>query len=118
MLEKKEDFMLYEKMFTAWDQLDVETFLSCFHEDYEFYWHSTGKVTNLQNTDWDRLAAIMSASQIENRRCLYENSDIMVVHSIANYANDTREAVMAVYLKKDNLIFRQETGATPLEQRT
>ena len=33
-------------------------------------------------------------------RCLYENSDIMVVHSIANYANGTREAVMAVYLKK------------------
>ena len=43
--------MLYEKMFNAWDSLDVETFLSCFHEEYEFIWHSTGKVTNLQNTD-------------------------------------------------------------------
>ena len=96
--------MLYEKMFNAWDSLDVETFLSCFHEEYEFIWHSTGKVTNLQNTDWDRLAALMSASDIESRRCIYENDDIMIAHSIATYANGSRDAVMAVYLKKDGLI--------------
>ncbi|MAC72127.1 MAG: nuclear transport factor 2 family protein [Paracoccaceae bacterium] len=109
--------MLYEKMFNAWDSLDVETFLSCFHEEYEFIWHSTGKVTNLQNTDWDRLAALMSASDIESRRCIYENDDIMIAHSIATYANGSRDAVMAVYLKKDGLIFKQETGATPLSAK-
>ena len=38
--------MLYEKMTSAWDSLDVESFLSCFHEDYDFIWHSMGKVTN------------------------------------------------------------------------
>ena len=56
----------------------------------------------------------MSASDIENRRCIYENDDIMIAHSIATYANGSRDAVMAVYLKKDGLIVRQETSATPL----
>ena len=61
--------VLYEKFTTAWDNLDVETFISLFHEDYEMTWHSTGKTTNMQNADWGKLAYNMSASKHENRRC-------------------------------------------------
>ena len=107
--------MLYEKMFNAWDSLDVETFLSCFHEEYEFIWHSSGKVTNLQNTDWDRLAALMSASDIESRRCIYENDDILVSHSMVSFPDGTSEAVLVCFSLKDGKIVRSETGATPLK---
>jgi hypothetical protein len=106
--------MLYEKFTTAWDNLDVETFISLFHEDYEMTWHSTGKTTNMQNADWDKLAYNMSASKHENRRCVYENEDIMITHQIATFSNGSRDAILASYLKKDGLIWRQETGSTPL----
>jgi hypothetical protein len=48
------------------------------------------------------------------RRCIYENNDILVVHSIKDYPHGTREAVLAAYSLKDGKITRLETGATPL----
>ena len=45
--------------------MDVETFLGCFHDDYEMTWHSNGKTTNMQNADWDLIASHMSASKEE-----------------------------------------------------
>tara|TARA_B110000444_G_C18458957_1_gene419307 strand:- start:81 stop:209 length:129 start_codon:yes stop_codon:yes gene_type:complete len=38
----------------------------------------------------------------------------MVVHQITNAANGTRDAVMCVFTKKDEMLTRLETGATPL----
>ena len=66
-------------------------------------WHSTGKTTNMQNADWDKLAYNMSASKHENRRCVYENEDIMKTHQIATFSNGSRDAILASYLKKDGL---------------
>ena len=106
---------LYEKMYSAYDRLDTETYLECFHEDYEMIRHSTGEKITLKDFHFDQLATVMTGSKIKNRRCVYENEDIMIVHGIATYFNGSREAVMAVYLKKDGLVWRHETGATPLK---
>ena len=38
----------------------------------------------------------------------------MVVHQITNAANGTRDAVMYVFTKEDEMLTRLETGATPL----
>ena len=48
------------------------------------------------------------------RRCIYENDDILVVHSINDYPDGTREAVLMACTLKDGKINRVETGATPL----
>ena len=48
-------------------------------------------------------------------RCLYENEDIIVIHSITKFPNGTLDAVMMVSMKKDDLIWRTETGSTLLK---
>ena len=47
-------------------------------------------------------------------RCLYENEDILVEHRISIYSDGERSATMLVHLKKDVLLWRTETGVTPL----
>ena len=36
--------MIYDRYVAAWENLDVEDYLACCHEDYEMTFHSTGKV--------------------------------------------------------------------------
>jgi hypothetical protein len=50
-----------------------------------------------------------------NQRCLYENEEIMVEHSLMTFPDGTSEAVMVVNLLKDGKIIRTETGATPIK---
>ena len=44
-----------------------------------------------------------------------KNEDILVMHSITHFPNNTSDAVMMVHLKKDGLLWRTETGSTPLK---
>ncbi len=57
-----------------------------------------------------------SGGTMGSRRCIYENDDILVVHSVNDYPDGTREAVLAAYTLKDGKITRLETGATPLQK--
>jgi hypothetical protein len=57
---------------------------------------------------------VTSGGTMGSRRCIYENHDILVVHSVNDYPDGTREAVLAAYTLKDGKITRLETGATPL----
>jgi GR25 family glycosyltransferase involved in LPS biosynthesis len=50
----------------------------------------------------------------ESSRCVFENDDILVTHDFMSYPDDTKEAVMGVFMIKDGKIIRMETGATPL----
>jgi hypothetical protein len=51
----------------------------------------------------------------KNRRCIYGNDEICVVHQFNQFANGDKEAVMPSALKKDGLLGRIETGAAPLK---
>jgi len=53
---------------------------------------------------------------IRDSRCIYENEDVLVEHSVMDFPDGTTEAVMGVHTIKDGLIIRTETGATPLSQ--
>ena len=55
----------------------------------------------------------MQSTEYKDRRCVYENEDVLVKHRVAQYPSGDREAVMLVHLKKGGLLFRTETGATP-----
>ena len=105
---------LYNKLTEAWENHDVEAYWACFHPDWEMTWHSTGKVTNLNSMSAEQMKAIMENADVKNRRCIYENDDILVIHSVNDYPDKTREAVIAVYTLQDGKITGLETGATPL----
>ena len=105
---------LYNKYSAAWNETDVSAYLELHHDDYEMTFHSTGEVKKLEEFGWDEWADWMIAYEIEQRRCLYENEDLMVEHQIITYSSGDREALMLVHLLKDGLLWRTESGATPL----
>ncbi len=59
----------------------------------------------------------MVATNVEKHRCIYENDDIIVEHQIINYGLGYREALMLVNQLKDGLMWRTESGATPLPKK-
>ena len=106
--------MLYETWAMAIETADAESLASVHHDDFQMVFHSTGSVmTKADMLTADALGWIASMKS-EKQRCIYENDDIMVVHNFVTYTSGSQDAVMAVYLKKDSLIWRAESGATPM----
>ena len=109
--------MIYDKMVPSWDNLQISDYLDLLHDEYEFVMHSTGEVSNMKNMDPDIVIKFMNSTEYESRRCIYENEDVLVEHRVAKFPSGNREAVLLVRLKKDGLLFRTETGATPLSSK-
>ena len=105
---------LFKKYTEAWNERDISAYLELHHYDYEMTFHSTGEVQKLEDFGYDDWADWMVASEIEQRRCLYENEKLLVEHQIITYSSGDREALMLVHLLKDGLLWRTESGATPL----
>ena len=106
--------MVYEKFVETWINKDIEAYLECYHEDWQITFHSTGRIMRLEELS-DQIGNWMVTGGFEKHRCLYENEDIMVTHSITKFPNGTSDAVMMVCMKKNGLIWRTETGSTPLK---
>ena len=105
---------IYDKMSAAKASRDISGFNSCYHDDWEFKFHSSGRIVRRgENTDEQTLER-WDTFKVENDRCLYENGDILVTHSIVHFPNGTADAVMMVHMKKDGLLWRTETGSTPM----
>ena len=68
----------------------------------------------MDDIDWDQMINWMVVAKVEKHHCLYENDDIIVEHQIISYESGDREALMLVHLLKDSLLWRTETGVTPL----
>ena len=62
----------------------------------------------------DKTGKLMSSGslQIQEQRCIYENDEILVSHTVVDFPDGTREAVMSVHKLKDGKIMEMETGAT------
>ena len=108
--------MLYEKFEKAWEDADVDLYKSLHHADWEFKFHSSGHVMKSGDVSDEQLASMLQDNKNENSRCVYENDDILVQHSVVTFPSGDKEAVLMVSQKKDGLIWRTETGATPLKQ--
>ena len=107
---------LYEKMKAASDNRDVEAWLDCIHDDFVFVRHQTG--AEMSKEEWTPMVTAMMQSdqlEIKNQRCIYENEEILVTHSMMNFPDGTSEAVMVVNKLKGGKVIRVETGATPIE---
>ena len=107
--------MLYEKFEKAWEDTDVDLYKSLHHADWEFKFHSSGHIMKFGDVSDEQLASMLQNNINENSRCVYENDDILVQHSIVTFPSGDKEAVLMVSQKKDGLIWRTETGATPLK---
>ena len=113
---KEKKMSLYEKMKAASDNRDVEAWLDCIHDDFVFVRHQTG--AEMSKEEWTPMVTAMMQSdqlEIKNQRCIYENEEILVTHSMMNFPDGTSEAVMVVNKLKDGKVIRVETGATPIE---
>ena len=113
---KEEKMSLYEKMKAASDNRDVEAWLDCIHDDFVFVRHQTG--AEMSKEEWTPMVTAMMQSdqlEIKNQRCIYENEEILVTHSMMNFPDGTSEAVMVANKLKDGKVIRVETGATPIK---
>ena len=112
----EEKMSLYKKMKAASDNRDVEAWLDCIHDDFVFVRHQTG--AEMSKEEWTPMVTAMMQSdqlEIKNQRCIYENEEILVTHSMMDFPDGTSEAVMVVNKLKDGKVIRVETGATPIE---
>ncbi|MFD0981169.1 nuclear transport factor 2 family protein [Tropicimonas aquimaris] len=106
---------IFEKMAAARRARDVKAYTDLMAEDCVFVRHQSGTTMNKAEIT-DLLDNMMqNGGSFGEERCVYENDDIMVVHSINDYPDGSREAVLAAYSLKDGKITRLETGATPLK---
>ncbi|WP_343080666.1 nuclear transport factor 2 family protein [Ostreiculturibacter nitratireducens] len=106
---------VFAKLEAATANRDAEAYIDLMADNCEFVRHQTG--TTMKKPQIAELMRKMMAAggaKMGQRRCIYENGDIMVVHSINEYPDGTKEAVLGAYTLKDGKIVRLETGATPL----
>ncbi len=107
---------VYELLMKAMEERDATHYTEALHEDYEFVRHQTG--TTIGKSQMSEMMVSMMANEdvvINEPRCIYENDDILVEHSVMDFPDGTTEAVMAVHTKKDGKIIRTETGATLIQ---
>ena len=104
---------LYDTLSKALEEKDAGMYTDLFHEDYEFVRHQTR--TSMHREQVVEMMKMMMANEkvvIRDARCVYENDEILVEHSVMDFPDGTTEAVMAVHMLQDGKIIRTETGAT------
>ena len=107
---------LYQQMQEAMSAKDFEAMARLYHEDYTFVRHQTGQCMPL--SDWLPIMKTMVTSddfEVHSNRCLYENDEVIAMHSIISFPDGTNEAVLAVHTVKDGKLITTETGATPID---
>jgi hypothetical protein len=106
---------VYKTWSTAVANRDAEAMIACLHDDYTFVRHQSG--TTMSKSEMSgMLRGFMSSDSVvvHSQRCLYENDEVMVEHSVMDFADGSREATISFNRLKDGLIVHTETGATPI----
>ncbi len=106
---------IYNQMKAAGDVKDADKLIAFYADDYAFVRHQTN--TTMSKADMLGIFKSMMESdkfKISAERCLYENDDVIVEHSIMDFPDGSREALLAMHTLRNGKIVRTETGATPL----
>ena len=107
---------IYEKLDSAMENNDAKAYADLLHDDFKFVRHATN--TEMTKSEWvNVINNMMDSGKVtrSNSRCIYENDDILVSHSMVSFPDGTSEAVLVCFSLKDGKIVRSETGATPLK---
>ena len=98
----------------TWHEADIAAYKPLRHVDWEFNLYSSDNFMRSGHISDEQMKGMMTSNKNENLRCLYENDDILITHSFTTFASGDREAILMVHRKKDGLLWRTETGATPM----
>ena len=77
--------MIYDKWLKSWNEADVAAYKTLHHDDWGFKFHSTGNIMRTGDMSDEQLEGMMKNHVNDNMRCIYENNDILVVHSFATF---------------------------------
>jgi hypothetical protein len=106
---------IYPEMEAAMRSDDVDRYVALMDEGFEYVRHkSRDTLDRNQMADLLRKVWRNGNRTIEDLRCLYENDDILVVHTRLTFASGSREGAMIVNFKKDGKIVRIESGVSNL----
>ena len=111
---------IYDKMVKAIDDCNIDDYLNLLHDDYIFVRHQSNQ--EVSKSEWIPIVTGMFNAMkegnlnFENNRCLYENDDILVIHNIGKFPDNTKEAIMAVHTLLNGKIIKTESGATLIDQ--
>ena len=92
---------VYKNIISSFHDCSVQNYLNLLHEDYVFIRHQSGQ--KVSKTEWTPVVTGMFDAmreeklKFEENRCIYENEDILVMHSIGHFPDGTKKAIMAVY---------------------
>ena len=108
--------MLYEKMKAANKNRDIDAFMELVHEDFVFVRNQNG--TDVNRSGFYGMGKMMYASDKvtrEKERCIYENDDIIVEHLVMSFPDESKEAAIGVWTKKDGKLICFENEGTPIK---
>jgi len=106
---------IYQALKKAIEAGDHEQIMNFYHEDFEFIRHQTG--TTMNKTEFASMISNFNSSANTSSamaRCIYENDDIIVDHSVSRFPDGSRESLIRVRMIEDGKIIRMETGATKM----
>ena len=103
-------------MIKAIDNCNLDDYLNLLHDDYVFIRHQSNQ--EVPKSEWIPVVTGMFDAMKEgnlnfvNNRCIYENDDILVIHNIGYFPDNTKEAIIAVHTLSNGKIIKTESGAT------
>ena len=106
---------IYPAMAAAMRADDVDAYAALLHDDFRYIRHKSGDALTKSE-----MAALLTKvwgngnRTIEDMRCLYENDDIMVMHTTLSFRSGSREGAMIVHMKQGGKVIRIESGVSDL----
>ena len=110
---------VYEKLQNTIDECDLNGYLEILHSDYIFVRHLSGQ--EVSKEEWITTVSVMfdaikeGKMTFEKNRCIYENSEILVLHQIGHFPDKTKEAILVVHSLLNGKIIKTESGATRID---
>lgn len=106
---------IYPEMEAAMRANDASRYAALLHEDFAYVRHKSKDTLNRDEME-GLLSKVWAGGNrtIEEMRCLYENDDILVIHTVLSFRNGSREGAMIVNIKQDGKIIRSESGVSNL----
>ena len=104
---------IIEKMTKIINEGDSAGAEELIHDDFQFLMHSSGKSLSKKDVvGWVGMKDVKKS----NVRILFENNEVGFEHSMVDFNDGNKEAVMTYYKFKNGKVVHQETGATKLSK--
>ena len=104
---------IIEKMTKIINEGDSAGAEELIHDDFQFLMHSSGKSLSKKDVvGWVGMKDVKKS----NVRILFENNEVGFEHSMVDFNDGNKEAVMTYYKFKNGKVIHQETGATKLSK--